>query len=1197
MAQFTPKQQEVIDAPITNILCGAAAGSGKTTVLVQRIINQTTGIGESIPKNLIDIDKILVVTFTKNAAATMKERLASKLSELCEKYPDNKRIIDQKNKVLYSDIMTIDSFCSKVVKSYCYTSEIEPGFIIGDESKLKIIKKEAIKDVCMSYYEKKDKLFLDLVNRYSGAKNDSAIESMIDEILKKSESSVDVREYIKSIPDNYGCFTGEEMLTTPVVNYFIDYVNMMFKSISCSIDNLIAVCRKYGEEKFESLLVADGDIITGLMGLDYNETKLKLAGIKFKNNAFDTKDEELKRFLSEARDRYKKSKGIIDNIKKMFEEYNLDEVAHINQELYTIITKLSEVCLDVYHEIMKRKKKLNMYGFSDIAHEALRIIKNNQAVREELMNHYEQIMIDEYQDSNDIQEELLSSISGELYDRPNMFMVGDVKQSIYKFRQAKPELIRSKMRTYEEDKDATDRLISLNKNFRSSKKVVDTVNHAFYKLMSAESSDIDYSGQELVCGADYREFENRPQAVSELILVNKDNIDKKAEYELVCNKIAAKINEIINDEEFFIYEKGEKRRACYKDIAVLTRSKTGVVPYLATYLPDNGIPAMVNTKTGYFTTTEIMYIINYLKIIDNPYKDIEFTAVLKTYPQCITDEELAVLKLYEREITDGEKLYMYTIAKRYCQSHNDDMAEKLNHFFDNYEILRDIALANGVSTVISAIYQLTDYCNFALLMPAGKLRAANLEMLYVKAKNFEDGNEGEISAFIHYIDNMKKYEISEGEANVGSGADFVSILTIHGSKGLEYPVVIIADLDKAFNTSDEKGCMIINDNLGFSLDYVHKQLLNKSKTFPNKVVSKAVKRENIAEEIRVLYVAMTRAMQKLIMIGTIDNTDVISNVGVKGDNPHLSFADIISSDSYLSMLLPAFLKSDNLDMLVNDGHLVIGDYLDICIVSDFSDLKSVRDETCDELSTKPDYREISEYFDYRYPYNDEFVPVKYSVSELKHEKIDEYDNKRNELFSFDASIKNDNKYVPSFIEEAEEKTNTGALRGTLYHLFMEHVIKTGHTTCDELKEYADEMIANGLFTEEINKYVDYKKIERFLMTDTAAGMRGAYEEGRLFLEQPFVIGVPACELKPDTYKSSELIMIQGVIDAFYETDDGAVLLDYKTDKVDDNDGEEILRGHYTEQLQLYARAIEQIRGIKVNSLLIYSFSLEKIIEL
>ena len=240
MAQFTPKQQEVIDAPITNILCGAAAGSGKTTVLVQRIINQTTGIGESIPKNLIDIDKILVVTFTKNAAATMKERLASKLSELCEKYPDNKRIIEQKNKVLYSDIMTIDSFCSKVVKSYCYTSEIEPGFIIGDESKLKIIKKEAIKDVCMSYYEKKDKLFLDLVNRYSGAKNDSAIESMIDEILKKSESSVDVREYIKSIPDNYGCFTGEEMLTTPVVNYFIDYVNMMFKSISCSIDNLIA---------------------------------------------------------------------------------------------------------------------------------------------------------------------------------------------------------------------------------------------------------------------------------------------------------------------------------------------------------------------------------------------------------------------------------------------------------------------------------------------------------------------------------------------------------------------------------------------------------------------------------------------------------------------------------------------------------------------------------------------------------------------------------------------------------------------------------------------------------------------------------------------------------------------------------------------------------------------------------------------
>lgn len=1198
---FTDDQKKVINAPITNILCSAAAGSGKTAVLVERIINQVTGIGETTPGSLIDIDRILVVTFTKNAAATMKERLAKRLSALCDEYPDNKRVLSQKNKVLYSDILTIDSFCNKIVKSYCYASDIEPGFMIGDSARTSIIRKEAIKDVLFSYYENRDETFLELVKRYASAKDDKIIAEIVEGLIYASESAVSIEDYLGKLADNYKYETAEAFAESKVIKYYMNYANEIFRSVSNTIDNLIAMCEARGEDKLRDLLVEDGDKITDLIGLDYFATRDKLLSTSFKNTSGKVNDEDFKKFIGNMRNSYKSKDGLIGKIQTFFAKFELGTCVETNTELYPLICKLSEVCLKAYREIIRRKKKLNLYDFSDIAHEALRIIKDNESIREEIRSNYDQVMIDEYQDSNFIQEELLTNISGIFNNNPNMFMVGDVKQSIYKFRQAKPELIASKQENFDEADGASDRLIKLNMNFRSARRIIDTVNHTFSKIMSKEGSGIDYHGQELVYGADYKDYDQTDKAVNELILLNTEDKSKDDKNELICSHIANCINSIINDEEFFVYEDGAKRRARYKDIAILTRNKTGIINSLSTYLPDNGIPAMVNTKTGYFTTTEVMLIINYLTIIDNPYKDIEFCSVLKAFPQCVTDEELAMLKIYEREITDGNKLYMYTICEAYVANHDDMLANKLKAFFEDYNKLLSIAKIYGVSDVISAIYDISDYCSYALMMPAGKLRVANLEMLYVKAKAFEETSGSEISAFIQYIDNLKKYEINEGEANVGGGSDFVNIMTIHASKGLEYPVVIIADLDKNFNKSDESGLYVMNDELGLSLQYVDKDVLIKHKTIQNEIIAKCISKENIAEEIRILYVAMTRAMQKLIMIGCVKNREEIASVGVKGEDDRLSVADIVNAKNYMDLILPSFLTTSLANALCEENEQLVGDYLNIKLESEVAKVSGGAEDEKEAAVCDDDYEEIAKYFSYEYPYSHETLPMKYSVSELKHEAIEEYE--RNHVAAFEADTDSKSAYsempkkVPSFIELTEEKVNIGALRGTLVHLFMEHIIKTDLSSVADIMQFAKKKVAEGIFSQDILKYVDFKKIANFLASDTAKQMRAANEKGDLYLEQPFVLGLPAREIDSTKYTSDELIMIQGVIDVFYVMDGQVVLLDYKTDKVGLEDGEERLKALYRRQLQLYARAIEKIKGIKVNSLLIYSFALEKIINL
>ena len=844
--------------------------------------------------------------------------------------------------------------------------------------------------------------------------------------------------------------------------------------------------------------------------------------------------------------------------------------------------------------------------FSDLEHFALEILVEEETGKptetaKEFQNAYEEIMIDEYQDSNYVQETILRAISREVVGQNNLFMVGDVKQSIYRFRLARPELFMEKFDTYETT-DAPCQRIDLHKNFRSRDSVLTFTNDIFYQIMKRNLGGVDYTDEAaLYCGADYPAGEKEDAFDSEILLTTTQELEEGtkqqiSKQELEAKLIADRIRKMVGKEEVVDEETGEFRKVRYGDIVILLRSLSEWADLFAEVLNANGIPAHTVSRTGYFSTLEIRTVLNYLRILDNPRQDIPLAAVLKSPMAGLSDEQLARLRLLAEDKPYHQCVKMFLEAEEELtekeSTADEDMRAKLKRFSETYKKLRRQTMDIPMHELLQKVLKETGYARYASALPAGRQRLANLHMLSEKAIAYEKTSYRGLYHFIRYIDELQKYDVDFGEAElVGENEDAVNIMSIHKSKGLEFPVCFVSGMGKSFNKQDSRSKMILHPNLGVGLDIIEEDRRIKVPAFFKKVIARQTELESLGEELRVLYVAFTRAKEKLIITGCIKDEEMLQQIReiyCGSNRKALNFKERAEAKTFLEWILPAAAASGSWDKV---SYVTPWSMLEDEAAHQITEHVSLRQrvQQAEEVSDTL-YEKIKEQLSYQYPHPDAIhLVTKYSVSELKHRAMRELAAKEEEDVTPKFLEEVSTPYVPAFMEGKAE-VNQGALRGTAMHRLMECYDFTKMPDCSDefaenIKKQLTGLVQMGKVSEDMQKLIRIPSVELFLKSLLAPRMKAAAMRDDLFREKPFVMGNHEME--------EEMVLIQGIIDVFWVEEDGIVLLDYKTDRVDSATR---LRDMYKEQLDLYAEALERIFPLPVKEKYLYSFRLNQAIE-
>ena len=1216
--QWTKEQQDVIDFRNRNILVSAAAGSGKTAVLVERIIKKITD-----EKNPVDIDRLLVVTFTKAAAAEMRERIGNAIEKRLEIHPEDENLRKQQTLLHNAQITTIDSFCLFVVRNHFEEIGIEPNFRIADPGEIKLLEMDVLNEVFEKEYARhsssldmedcKDS-FLALVDAYSDKRSNKAVKEMISKIYTQSASNPWPKEWVTSLLQPYTVSSKDELVKTEMMQGIFDYVKQILLDMPERLERYRQMAlSETGLEKYAQNITSDIEAFEGLEETsDYEALGVfckklcdamgSLSSIRdFKGNV------EKKEAVSNGRN------GVKKEIRDIYADYfamPLDELVEQLGRMRGIAEELIRLTLLYMEALEEKKKEKHLMDFSDVEHAALRILvdeetKEQRSTSLEYKNHFEEIMIDEYQDSNQVQEEILNAISRESMGVYNMFMVGDVKQSIYRFRLARPELFMEKFATYDLQESKKQR-IDLHKNFRSRSQVLDFTNDMFYKIMAMDLGKVAYDADAaLYCGADYPQaegmdaevllYETQPQQ-DENRMEENENTEDLSKRQLEARMIAKRIHELKASLQITDKKTGELRALRNSDIVILLRSLTGWGNDFTKVLEDCGIPAHVSTSTGYFSAVEVQTVLSFLKILDNPYQDIPMAAVLKSAIVGLDNEELAAISL-----TEGGSSFAEAAIKQ-MEEVTDG---KLYAFAQTYRRLRNKVLDTPIHLLIDMVLEETGYGDYVKALSAGSQRKANLDMLVEKAVCYEKTSFKGLFHFVRYIDQLQKYEVDFGEADViGENEDVVRLMTIHKSKGLEFPVVFVAGVNKNFNESDSKDKMAIHPDMGLGLDEIQISPRTKRKCLVRREIAERIRRDNLGEELRVLYVAMTRAKEKLILTGTVANQEKLfgSHMGNMLPGVPLRFSQRVKAKSYLEWIAPAVLSYpdkygftfvDAKDLVLDTAKTLAKDTL--------------AKEALLEQIKEADEALVTEYknrFAYEYPYKQEMnKKSKYSVSELKHASmVENYDRMEGEVEVPEFLAEEKEAYVPDFARQTEDKdvagealgVNRGALRGTAVHRVMECMdfaafLDIEQDSTDAVMSFVtnelDRMVPE-LLTQEQHELVDKNKICAFFQSEVASRMAEADKRGDLFREKPFVM-------------EHEGVLVQGIIDVFWLEDDKIVLLDYKTDRVETAD--ELVQRYQT-QLDLYAKALSNIFSVgKTTKMqtenLIYSFCFGQVIPL
>lgn len=1203
--KWTKEQLQAIKEKGSNILVAAAAGSGKTAVLVERIIGK-------IINDKIDIDKLLVVTFTNAAAAEMRERVLEAIYQKLDETPENEHLQKQITLLNKASICTIDSFCLDVVRNYFYElKNISPNFRIADTTEIELLKQEVLEDMFEEKYENQDEDFADLINTYTSYRDDTPLKDLILKIYTYIQSNPFPNEWLHEKIEMYHIHQLEQDFSHS------PYGKILLKEVEEEMVDDISILKEVGkslkkEEELEKFTGTIYDDISKLEILKGNLDNWDKTYEIYSNLVFATWPRQ--KIESEIKDR---AKEIRDDVKKKFSNklskifiYPSKEANQDIQDMHQILVKLENIVLEFGEEFYKRKRNKNIVDFNDIEHFALEVLlenKNGQVQPTEVAKKYQEkfteIAIDEYQDSNMVQEYILTAISKE----NNIFMVGDVKQSIYKFRQAMPDLFLSKYKTYKlkEEKEIKDNLkIQLFKNFRSRKNVLDFTNLIFQDIMSESLGEIDYNETEyLNLGANYEEAgqsleteinvidlkEQEEQSENDVDSDENSEEERIEDIQVEAKFVANKIKKLV-EEKFQVFDKKMKgfRDITYKDIVVLLRSTKVNAPIFEEEMINLNIPVFSESSQEYLDSIEIQTIMSLLKIIDNPIQDIPLVTVLRSHIGNFTDDELVEIRLADKYDN------FYQAMQKSKINVNKQLREKIDHFFANLEMWRRDKEYLALDEFIWKLYTDTKYYTYVGLMPNGDVRQANLKMLFERAKQYETASFKGLYNFINFIEKLHLGSGDLGAAKlIGENDNVVRIMSIHKSKGLEFPVVFLSATGKQFNLMDLNQNILLHQELGIGVKYIDYERQVQYDTLTKEAIRNKILTETLSEEMRILYVALTRAKEKLYITGLkkdynkeIENMQNQVNRYPKTDNK-INYILLKKYKKYLDWILLVYLyEKEKTNNLLTVNVLYKKEILKamVRIEDDKIDIREILEQAKIENETMQQLDKILEY-QYRYSISTK-IPTMTSVTKIKQMKEKKDNNNEN------SEEETKTFHKPNFLRTDEKETLTNAQKGTLVHLCMQRLDENIEYDLDKIKACIAQLVQRKIITEVEETNINPYKILEFTKSNIWKQLKQAK---KVYRERPFFIHIPAKEIYNEDIEDK--LLVQGIIDLYYiNQQDEIILVDYKTDYVEKGKEEELIE-KYKEQLNMYKRALEETLKQKVSKVYIYSVYLGKEIEI
>ena len=1184
--RWTKEQYQAITEKGENILVAAAAGSGKTAVLVERII-------QKIINDKIDVDKILVVTFTNAAASEMRERILEAIYKKLDENPTDLHLQKQIILLNKANISTIHAFCLEVIKNHFYEIDLSPNFRIGQTAELELFKSDVLDELFEELYEKQDENFLKLVDNYTTYRDDANLKDLVLKTYKYIQSCPFPEEWLEEKVNLFNVDETEDFSNTIWGKILLEEIRENLENFVKELSGIYSKLTKDRQlDKFSKVIADDIDNYNELLyyASKWDSIYETACSIIYEKWPVDRKiDSELKEQAKEVRN---KEKDRFKSIKEKILIYNSAEAMRDIKEMYDILKTLKNIVLEFQNRFIKKKREKNCIDFNDIEHNALKILVKKQdgkyvptPVAEKYREKFIEIAIDEYQDSNLVQEYILSTIS----KNNNIFMVGDVKQSIYRFRQARPELFLEKYEKYKlvDDKiDNEDAKILLFQNFRSRSNILNITNLVFDTIMSKKLGDIDYTETEyLRQDKDY----DSPQAEitnfagkAELHIIDIANETEDTDdnelienTELEAKMVAQRMEELLKS-NYYVYDKRKRkyRKAEYRDIVILLRATSIAAPVYEKVLTEIGIPVFCDTSSEYLGSIEIQTVLSVLKIIDNPLQDIPLVSTLRSYIGNFSDNDLIKIRLFNRE---G---YFYEALKEAREKADGELKYKVNNFMNFIEKWKREQEYLSLEELIWNIYIDTGYYQYVSLMPDGNLRIANMKMLLERAKQYENASFKGLFNFIHYTEKIKNNNGDmEAAKIIGENENVVRIMSIHKSKGLEFPIVFVCGLGKKFNLKDLNDKMLLHHEIGFGPTYIDTNMGIEYSTLAKEAVRLKLRRESVSEEMRVLYVALTRAREKLILTGidknyakSMENKE--QSINILGD---INEGIIKQYDSYLDWFeLINIARKKEMSLVMDEFTHSKGE---IVKNAKSEDLGNKMDFTIFENNKAKTDCDVERILNWEYSYKTStLIPSKASVTQLKQENKEEM----NETKDIDIP-------TPTFMKDT--KKLTGAQRGNAMHLVLQKLNFSTEYNYEEIKELIAKLVAIEILSEKEAETVSINSILKFLKSDIVKEIKKAKE---VYKEKPFYLSLTAKEAL--NVEAEETVLVQGIIDLYFLKENGdIVLLDYKTDYVE-NDEKELIN-KYNLQLSLYKRAIEEALNKKVSEVYIYSTYLGKTIKI
>ncbi|NLL19721.1 MAG: helicase-exonuclease AddAB subunit AddA [Clostridia bacterium] len=1204
--RWTPEQQQAIEAGGCDLLVAAAAGSGKTAVLVERIIRKV--IDEANP---LDLDRLLVVTFTDAAAMEMRSRIGSALAKALEKQPTNRHLRKQAALLNKAQISTLHSFCLSVVRRYFFKLGLDPNFTVMGQNESILMKQEVLEQVLEEHYANGTETFFRLAEIF-GSQGKESLSSQIARLAEFLEALPFPDRWIEEQLHNYEA-TGETSLKDqPWYRELVGLISLKARLAADYHRQALRLAAQPGGptqylETLQKELAAMELFLSQCSGeVAWDELRQRLQ-VEFKSLPRvkqEDADEVIKKRVQKLRDTAK------DTIKEI-REYFVRTEEELKQELLELgpmlrqLFELADQFQTAYSQAKGRKSQLD---FNDLEHYCLQLLCDQDEtgtirpsqLAEELRQQYSEIMVDEYQDTNDMQEKIIAMLKGEADDGPSLFMVGDVKQSIYRFRMANPELFQRKYASYSKEEGSAKRKILLSANFRCRQEVVDGVNHIFRKTMEEKTAELNYDRDaELICRAGYPapDEDTRLAAGPVELHVIEGNPDEEEENLTVLEReaglIAYRIRQLLGLEGEPPARVWDKNANCYrpvqyKDIVVLLRSTRDKANTVLNILQQYGIPAYAELGTGYFQAVEINIMLSLLEIIDNPNQDIPLAAVLRSPLVGLTTNQLAAIRA---EKTGGN--YWAALNHYVKEKQGTPLAETLGRFIADLRKWRTRARQGPLSRLIWQIYQETGFLDYAAAQPGGQQRKANLHALYDRAREFDAFSRHGLFRFLRFIEKLREKDEDLGLAGAfGESDNVVRIMSIHKSKGLEFPVVFVANLGGKFNITDLSRDLLLHHGLGIASLYYDLKHRVKYPTAAYWAVRNALHRSALAEELRILYVAFTRAREKLILVGSTKKMGETREqwLGWKGEEEPLPLPVLATATRYLDWVGPAVLSNPG-ENLFSVEYWGRPDGKELPVLETGGKQDNLPWDKIQGLAPFAETEttiqgHLEQRLNWAYRFSEAAgIPAKLSVTELSKRMLERDHEAAPIRYSRTITSR------PKFIQEA--RGLTGAELGTAMHMVMQHLdFKEAHSK-EAIMGQIEKMVEQEFLTIEQAQAVGWKQFLGLFQSPLGKRLLEA-EGGQVKREVPFTLSLPVREIYPDltSLDRRERIIVQGIIDCLLIEEDGIVIIDYKNDQVEERD---LLKkaDEYRHQLKLYAKAVEKIFSLPVKEKYLYFFQLGK----